>query len=198
MKRVSTLLILLFLTKFSAGQTDFSNCYNTLFNHLLNDRVNNVNIFSDWRNCIKGKQMPSFSATAVSGEMIETQKMKGKVLVINLWFTACIPCIREMPALNRLVKEFKGKDVVFIGLCIDSKKSLKSDFLPKHKFDFIIVPDATKIIQKIGQTGYPTTYIIDKKGNVETAWVGASIDTEAEKSPYLKAKPIIEELLKAE
>ncbi len=198
MKKYFILAFLFLLTRVSLAQTDFSKCYNTLFGHLLNDTVNNENIFNDWRNCIQGEPMPSFSSYSLSGEKIDTKKMKGKVLVINLWFTACPPCIAEMPALNRLVKDFKDKNVVFLALCIDSKKTLTSGFLVKYKFDFIIIPDATKIIQEIGQTGYPTTYIVDKMGKVKTAWVGASIDTEAEMDPYSKAKPIIDELLKAE
>ena len=64
--------------------------------------------------------------------------------MINLWFTSCYPCIAELPALNRLAKEYKDKDVVFIGLSLDSKKMLDRDFFPNYKFDFKIVADARR------------------------------------------------------
>ena len=61
----------------------------------------------DWENWIRGKEMPYLSLKIISGEKIETQNLKGKVIVINLWFTTCYPCILELPALNRLVEEYK-------------------------------------------------------------------------------------------
>jgi len=193
MKKTTTFLLILLFTKFSLGQTEFSNCYNAL-NKQLTAGING-STFIDWENCIKGKQMPDLSVETISGEVIETQKMKGKVLVINIWFTSCLPCIAEMPALNRLVEEYKGQQVEFIGLCTDSKERLDSAFFPKYKFDFKIVADAGNIFKKIGETGCPTIYIIDKKGNVQAAWVGGFVDQHAETAAYLKAKPIIDELL---
>jgi thiol-disulfide isomerase/thioredoxin len=198
MKRIFIIVVIILLCKFTSGQSGFSKCYDTLHRHLITDTVLKGNVFADWENCIRGKQMPYLSVETISGEKVETQKLKGKVLMINLWFMACHPCIAELPALNHLVKEYKGKDVVFLGLCTDTKDRLDSDFLPKYKFDFVIVPDALDVIRKIGQTGYPTTYIIDKKGNVQAVWNGGSINEKAETEAYLKAKPIIDELLKAE
>ena len=79
-------------------------------------------------NCIKGKEMPLLSLKTISGEKIETKDLKGKVIVINLWFTTCHPCIAELPALNKLVKEYKDKNVVFLGLSTDTKEILDRDF----------------------------------------------------------------------
>ncbi len=198
MKTIVFLLFFISSWKLSSGQGGFSTCFDTLFRHLRNDSVLNANVYTDWQNCIKGKPMPSLSVKTISGEKIETKDLRGKVLVINMWFTACHPCMAELPALNRLVKEFKGKDVVFLGLSTDTKESLDKYFFPKYKFDFKIVPDAKDVIQKIGQIGFPTTYIIDKKGNVQSTWAGGPIDETAETEAYLKAKPIIDGLLKEE
>jgi peroxiredoxin len=198
MKKLITISIIILSGRISLAQNDFSKCYDTLFKHFKNDTVLYESALTGWQKCIKGQQMPYLSVETISGEKINTKDLLGKVLVINLWFTACLPCIAELPALNRLVKEYKGKDVVFLGLSTDTKERLVSDFFPKHKFDFIIVPNAAAVIQKIGQTGYPTTYVIDKKGNVQIAWNEMETDISAETEAYVKAKPIIDELLKAE
>lgn len=198
MKNIATSLLIILFAKFSFGQTEFSNCYDTLYKQLTTNMHPNVNVFSNWENCIKGNPMPVLSIETISGEKIETQKLKGKVLVINIWFTSCHPCITELPALNRLVEEYRGKEVEFIGLCTDTKERLDSDFFPKYKFDFKIVANAGNLFKKIGETGCPTIYIIDKKGNVQAAWVGGFVGPEAETAAYLKAKPIIDELLKPE
>ena len=72
--------------------------------------------------------MPFLSLQTMTGEKIETKDIKDKVIVINLWFIACRPCIAELPALNKLVKEYKDKNVVFLGLSTDTKEMLDSDF----------------------------------------------------------------------
>jgi len=197
MKRIIIWIFIVLIGKFSFSQTEFSICYDS-----LTSRSGTIDIYQraiDWENCIKGKQMPYLSFETIAGEKIETEKLKGKVLVINLWFIDCHPCIAELPALNRLVKEYKDRDVMFISLSQDTEKHLDEFFFPKYKFNFKIVPNASGIIFKeIGNTGFPTTYIIDKKGNVQAAWTGGPIDEKAETEAYVKAKPIIDELLKAE
>ena len=196
MKRVFFFLFIL-SGMCSSAQDDFSKCYDTLTSRIRNSGARiEMDIFGEWNNCIKGKAMPFISAEAVSGEKIKTEKLKGKVIVINFWFTSCHPCIAELPALNRLVQEYKEKDVVFLGLSTDTKEMLDLYFFPKYKFDFKIIPDALNIIQKIGSTGYPTTYIVDKQGKVQASWFGGRTDAGAETEAYFLAKPIIDELLK--
>jgi len=199
MRKTIIIVSLVFATQASFAQKTFSECYDTLHHHLTNDKdFNPIRDMSDWQNCIKGKEMPYLSLKTISGEKIETQNLAGKVIVINLWFTTCHPCIAELPALNKLVKEYKNKNVVFLGLSTDTKDYLDTDFFPKYKFDFTIVADAYNIVQKIGHTGFPTTYIIDMNGKVRDAWIGGLDDKKAETAAYVRAKPIIDELLKAE
>jgi peroxiredoxin len=199
MKRIITILIVLFFGGYCFAQNSFNECRDSLRWHFNNDTAFDYgNNISKWQNCIQGKPIPELSLETITGKKIETKDLKGKVIVINLWFTSCQPCIAELPALNRLVTEYKDKDVVFLGLSTDTREVLDSDFFPKYKFEFTIVPKAFLQIVKLGETGYPTTYIIDKKGQVRDAWIGGAIDKTAETIPYLRAKPIIDELLKGE
>jgi len=84
---------------------------------------------------------------------------------------------------------------MFFGITYDNLKTLKSEFLPKYRFDFDIVSDS-KSITEMFSAGYPTTYIIDKNGIVKAVWSGGFIGKEAETDIYLKAKPVIDKLLK--
>ena len=55
--------------------------------------------------------------------------IKVKVVVINLWFTSCAPCIEEMPELNKLVKEYENNDaVLFLALALDEIDDLYYDY----------------------------------------------------------------------
>ena len=198
MKRILVTIGIIFFTKACLGQRSFSECYDTLRWKLEHATTFDQDRFTDWENCIKGKAMPYLTLKSIDGKTIDTKELKGDVLFINLWYTACAPCMAEMPALNRLAGEYNNKNVAFIGITTDTKQTLDSDFFPKHQLDFSIIADATTIIEKIGMTGFPTTYIVDKNGNVADAWIGGYTDEKAETAAYLKAKPIIDKLLNSE
>lgn len=156
----------------------------------VNDTVYNSR---NWKDCVMGKPVPDIELRTIGGKVYRMKDLAGKVVVLNFWFTQCIPCIEEMPSLNRLVKEYRDKDVVFFGITYDNVKTLRSGFLARYPFDFNIVSDSRSITEMFS-AGYPTTYIIDRKGIVSAAWQG--VQPEPGNSIYWKARPVIEELLK--
>src|SRR4051812_22404292 len=108
MKILSPLFLLLSLTVFSAAQTD-----------LVPTKYD-------------------FVASAMDGSKVDTLAMRGKVVVLNLWFVNCPNCLEEMKLLNQLVTDNKGnKDVVFLGLST-SRRSDVEKFLKKNPFDYTI------------------------------------------------------------
>lgn len=67
--------------------------------------------------------------------------------------------------MNELVSKYKdNKDVLFVSLAMDDKKSLKQ-FLTRTRFDYATVPGQTKYMAKdLKVAAYPTHFLIDKKG----------------------------------
>ena len=117
---------------------------------------------------LKGKPFPDFTLTDLSDTTHTSESIKGKVVVINLWFTACAPCIHEMPELNKIVEEYKeNDDVLFLAFALDPKGSRLDKFLKKHKFDYNIIPDSQEYVTKnLNPPGYPTHIVLDKNSNV--------------------------------
>jgi peroxiredoxin len=132
----------------------------------------------------------------MNGDSIKMDQLKDKVIVMNFWSINCRPCIAEMPGMNRLVKDYKKKNVVFLAITWETIKRVKKDFISRYKFDFTIVTDALHIIDQVAASGYPTTYIIDKKGIIKAAWNGGSTGEHAGEEYYQKTKTIIDSLLK--
>lgn len=116
-----------------------------------------------------GDRAPRFSGVTLSGEAINLDKLKGKVVVLNFWFIACMGCIAEMPDLNKAVEHFDDQGVEFIALAGDSRNDLYR-FLRKKRFDFKIIPNATMATYYYGVTGNPSTIIIDKEGKVAQSY----------------------------
>jgi peroxiredoxin len=156
-----------------------------------------VELDKEWKNCVAGKSMPDFSARSIKGKRITAAGLKGKIIVANFWFTTCPPCIAEMPALNRLVEEYDSAGVVFLGFAINDKKRLRK-FLKKTAFKFTIIPDSAPVEEKFGVIEHPITFVIDQEGKVRKAWAGGSVGEKAKDEAYVKIKPVLDELVKAE
>ena len=198
MKKILIALIVFLHVKDGSAQFRLTDCINYTFNHMDSLAKAGKDAFEEWKNCVLGKQVPDFRATTISGDMIEMNKLTGKVVVMNFWSINCRPCIAEMPGMNKLVKEYKKKNVAFLAITWETVNRVKKDFLSRYKFDCVIVTDALHIIDEIAASGYPTTYIIDKKGVIQAAWNGGSTGEKAGQEYYKKTKLIIEGLLKME
>lgn len=97
---------------------------------------------------------------------LNVDHLKGKPTLINFWSTICEPCIEEIPLLNQLEKDLKGR-VNFIGITFSSKEKVEK-FLTKHEFSFNFITDVEyKLFEKNKITRYPMTYILDKDGNLQ-------------------------------
>ncbi|MFN0278833.1 MAG: TlpA disulfide reductase family protein [Pyrinomonadaceae bacterium] len=120
-------------------------------------------------------QQPSFTAVAMDGTKIDTAALKGKVIVLNLWFINCPNCREEIKLLNQVVDQYKNnKDVVFVALAASRKVDLEK-FLVKNPFKYQVVPNAEMIIfSKFGTPDkkgdidipFPMHYVLDRSGNI--------------------------------
>jgi thiol-disulfide isomerase/thioredoxin len=121
---------------------------------------------------VKLEYAPPFSIADMDGNIVDSKSLKGKVVVLNFWFTRCNPCVEEMPELNKLVKQYKNnKDVVFLALTFDDKATV-SAFLKKNDFDYTILPDAKSIVDDYIVMGYPSNLVLDKKGDIQYQSMG--------------------------
>ena len=112
-----------------------------------------------------GKKAAPFMATDLKGNEYNLDELEGKVIVLNFWFVECKPCVHEIPELNNIVSDYKGKDVVFIGFATNKAPKL-TQFLEENTFDYNIVANCKPIARDYGVSAYPTHIIIDKESNV--------------------------------
>jgi thiol-disulfide isomerase/thioredoxin len=64
-----------------------------------------------------------FTYKDVNGKEVSFSDFKGKIVYIDVWATWCSPCKQEIPYLQRLEKEFHGKDIQFISISVDKPKN---------------------------------------------------------------------------
>jgi len=126
-------------------------------------------------NGMVGKPAPDFDLTDTNGQRYQLKDLKGKVVVLNFWFTTCVPCISEMPELNSIKEKYKDREIVFLGLGRDAAGMIK-DFLKKHPFDYILFPGAVNTVESYNISIYPTSIVIDRTGTIRYVQVtGADV-----------------------
>lgn len=116
---------------------------------------------------LAGQKLPDFDLMDMKGNKINSQNLKGKPVVINIWFATCIPCMEEMPALNELKEKFQNSDVVFLAITFENKITVEN-FLKKHRFNFTAIPNANEYCHHITSI-YPVTLFVDRNGIIKSA-----------------------------
>lgn len=111
-----------------------------------------------------GQPLPSFNLKDINGKTVTLEQFKGQAMVINLWFTACPPCILEMPELNRIKELPEYSKINFIAITFDTKEKVQN-FLTKKDFNFIHLVDAQSYCE-LFTSDYPVNIFVDKNGIV--------------------------------
>lgn len=130
----------------------------------------------------KEAKAQDFTVTLLNGDSFKLSEQQGKVVIMNIWATWCAPCHDETPDFVDLYNEYKDRGLVILGVSIDEQgKSVVMPFMEKYDVNYPMVIDDGSIMDKYGPTmGIPTTYIINKKGNLQYFAVGALTQKELE------------------
>lgn len=118
---------------------------------------------------------PQSSFVLLDGTKKETSQFKGKVTLVNFWATSCISCVAEMPALIATYNKYKpmGFDTVAVAMSYDPP-SFVVNFAQSRQLPFSVAIDNTGEVAKAWEDVKltPTTFIVNKQGNIVKRYVG--------------------------
>lgn len=117
------------------------------------------------------------TGTSLTGEPIDAADSRGRVLVVNTWWSGCAPCRSEMPLLTAAADEL-GSRADFLGINIrDSSASQGQAFVRSVGADYPSIYDPTgrAVLAFAGKTSLsaiPTTIVLDADGRVAAVITG--------------------------
>lgn len=112
-----------------------------------------------------GKPAPDFTLKDLDGKEVSLSDYRGKIVLINFWATWCKFCDIEMPDLNQLDKD--NDDVVVLAVDVMEDEAKVKKYIEKGGYDFKVVLDTKgEIARKYLVSSFPTTYAVDKEGNL--------------------------------
>ena len=116
-------------------------------------------------------KLPDLAFEDAEGKPKKLSDWRGKTVLVNLWATWCVPCRKEMPALDSLQTKLGGKDFEVVAINIDTRDPEKpKNFLKDANLTRLGYFSDTKAkvfqdLKNIGKAlGMPTSILVDSQG----------------------------------
>jgi peroxiredoxin len=109
----------------------------------------------------------------LDGKEFSLSQFRGKVVMINFFTFFCAPCREEMPDLNKIYNEYKDKGLQTIGIALSSDPTQIRFLVKQLGLNYPVLMGNDKVSADYGNVAVvPTTFIIDKQGNVAQQIIG--------------------------
>jgi peroxiredoxin len=116
---------------------------------------------------------PDLTLNNLDGERVSISDFAQHIVLINNWATWCPPCNAEMPTLLKYFKDHREEGLMLIGIDAGDPKDEVAKFIDEYNLTFPILLDPNnKALIVFHNDNLPSSYVIDRQGNVVLAWTG--------------------------
>ena len=123
-----------------------------------------------------GTTLPAFKLTDTEGNTVDTDKLKGKVLLVNFWATWCPPCKKEMPGFIELQDQYAQQGFQIVGIALDDEDSVR-DFADTLGVNYPVMAaeyDGIALSREYGNHigALPYSVFVDRSGMIVATKAG--------------------------
>ncbi|UAY55568.1 TlpA family protein disulfide reductase [Arachidicoccus terrestris] len=129
-----------------------------------------LKVYNDTKKYVPGKPAPDFTLKDEHGKAVSLADFKGKVVLLDFWGVHCGPCIADFHgAVPKIHEKYKGKNVVFINICVEDTEESWKAAIKKYKIEGVNVFakgwSDNPVCRAYGIEAIPHYILIDKDGN---------------------------------
>ncbi len=122
---------------------------------------------------VVGATAPNFTLTNLNGKEVSLSQFRGRPVILNFWATWCVPCRREMPALEKAFQTHQPDGLVILAINLKEDAPLVESFVDELGLSFEILYDRQGEVNKTYTVaGLPRTIFIDRQGVIQHIQVG--------------------------
>jgi thiol-disulfide isomerase/thioredoxin len=127
------------------------------------------------------KALPPLNLQDFDGKAIPSDQFKGNIVVLDFWATWCVPCIAEIPTLNRLQEKYAAKGVRVVGVALASGEAAEvKPFVGRNKMKYTVLMGDDDQVYDLNVIAFPTTYLVTRDMKVFRRYIGAGAKKAAE------------------
>ena len=142
--------------------------------------------YAQWQSVSKVglSQTPPLLLNNLAGIPVNSNALKGKVVIVNFWASWCEPCREEFTELTYLQDKYSASGLKVFAVNLGEMKPriiqfLKGNGIPENAIE--ILQDRNSVIYKTWKArGIPTTYLLNKQGKIDSVWIGAIENADSE------------------
>ncbi len=110
--------------------------------------------------------LPSMRFTTMEGREITIAQMKGHPLVLNFWATWCPPCVKEMPSLDKIAKDYEAQGLVVVVASLDASVAEARDYLVNHRLGTVrpVMDAGSTQFYRLKNAALPVTLLVKRDG----------------------------------
>lgn len=138
----------------------------------------------EMRNLAVGKLAPDFQAVGADGKPLSLSQLRGKVVVLFYWFSACGPCIREIPHERELAQKMSGRPFTLVGIVTDGRAEDARKVIADESMTWPnVLEGGDKIAEQYHVKSNPSFFVIDAAGVIRLTGqaLPSQLDTIVEK-----------------
>ena len=115
-----------------------------------------------------GAPLPPIKVETLSGKQLDVASYRGRVLLLDVWASWCVPCKQELPMLDAMAKRLKGHGVEILAVSVDQQRANVEKFMhSRGRWELTVAHDPAGVIaERLQPDKMPTSYIVDRAGIV--------------------------------
>ncbi|MBK4736405.1 TlpA disulfide reductase family protein [Noviherbaspirillum pedocola] len=128
-----------------------------------------------WYSLNAKQPAPNVTFTGLDGQKFTSESLRGKVVMVNFWATSCATCVKEMPDMVRTYDKYKSQGLEYVAVAMSyDPPNYVLNYAKTRSLPFKIALDSSgELAKSFGDVKLtPTTYVIDKQGNIIKRYVG--------------------------
>jgi len=127
-----------------------------------------------FRSIPESREFPEIRFRDLNGKEKTLKDFEGNVILLNFWATWCPPCRAEMPGMENLARELKGRDFIMVPISVQETSDTVKSYMEESGIDFpVYLDEEARAAMSVGVTGLPTSILIDRDGTALGAAVGS-------------------------
>lgn len=134
-----------------------------------------------------GQPAPDLSVKMLNNSSVKISDYKGEVVYVDFWATWCPPCRKSFPWMEEVHERYKDLGFKVLAISLDTKRSVIDQFLETMKVNFDIAHDPSgDSANAFKVKGMPSSYLIDRKGNIHMTHMGFNSNDKAKLESEIK------------